>query len=171
MLGPDKGNCRLEGKWKSLMSQEERYGDRDGTYSAWHRKNSTKRYVGIEHAQLLAMIDVDVCLWVEYDDGTKDPVLLVETARDVGQEWKPSIVTQRLAERACVPAVCLLYTPADDPNPADDRWPDIKAFRARMIQPYQPNWLRLSPEQWAKALLDLRKSGAQVIDKLLGRTS
>lgn len=70
------------------MSQEERYGARDMSYSAWHRRNSTRRFIGIEYAQLLAMIDVDVSLYVEYDDKTKMPLALIEIAIDVGQESK-----------------------------------------------------------------------------------
>ena len=50
--------------------QEEKYGTRDRAYSAWHRRKSTRRFIGIEHAQLLAMIDLDASLYVEYDDGT-----------------------------------------------------------------------------------------------------
>lgn len=82
--------------------QEERYGTRDRTYSAWHRRLSTRRFVGIDRAQLLAMIDLDASLYVEYDDRTKEPVALIETARDVGQEHKPVTVTRRLAVRPAV---------------------------------------------------------------------
>lgn len=65
--------------------QEEQYGTRDLTYSAWHRRLSTRRFVGIERAQALAMIDLDAALYIEYDQGSKHPVALIETARDVGQ--------------------------------------------------------------------------------------
>ena len=82
------------------MAQEEKYGTRDRTYSAWHRRLSTQRFVGIEKAQLLAMIDLDAALYVEYDDGTKEPLALIETAQDVGQAYKPATVTLRLAKRA-----------------------------------------------------------------------
>ena len=64
------------------MSQEERHGTRDRSYSAWHRRQSTRRYIGIEKATLLAMIDLDASLYVEYDDGTKEPLALIETAQD-----------------------------------------------------------------------------------------
>jgi len=66
--------------------QEERYGQRDRAYSAWHRRLSTRRFVGIDRAQLLAMIDLDAALYVDYDDRTKEPVALIETAMDVGQD-------------------------------------------------------------------------------------
>ena len=70
------------------MPHEEVTGTRDRTYSAWHRRMSTRRYVGIEAAQTLGMIDLDASLYVEYDDSTKEPLALIETARDVGQEFK-----------------------------------------------------------------------------------
>lgn len=68
--------------------QEERFNIRDLTYSAWHRRLSTRRFVGIEKAQSLAMIDLDGALYIEYDDGSKRPVALIETAIDVGQHTK-----------------------------------------------------------------------------------
>src|SRR5688500_12286183 len=83
----DAGNCCMEG---CVMSQEERFGTRDRSYSAWHRRNSTRRFVGIERAQTLAMIDLDASLYVEYDDATKEPIALIETAIDCGQEFKPA---------------------------------------------------------------------------------
>lgn len=149
------------------MSQEERWNDRDLTYSAWHRPKSTGRFVGIEKAQLLAMIDLDVCLYVEYDDATKDPVMLAEVARDIGQEWKTATVTQRLAERANIPAFTVLYTLANHSNPSDERWSDIYEFRVRMIYPYKGQWERMIPRQWAEKLLQIRLLGSQAVDQAL----
>ena len=82
------------------MTQEERYGTRDGAYSAWHRRYSIRRFVGIENAQLLGMIDVDTILWVEYKDKERWPTVLIETAQDVGQPYKTATVTQNLAKMA-----------------------------------------------------------------------
>ena len=79
------------------MTQEERRGTRDMSYSAWHRRKSTSRFVGIEKAQTLAMIDLDAALYVEYDDSEKRPLALIEVAVDVGQRWKAGTVTQLLA--------------------------------------------------------------------------
>ena len=70
--------------------QTERYGTRDQAYSAWHRCQSTRRYVGIEQAARLSMIDLDGALFVEYDNGDREPLALIETARDVGQPVKPA---------------------------------------------------------------------------------
>lgn len=38
--------------------QEEVYAIQDRSYSAWHRRHSTRRFVGIDRAQLLAMVDL-----------------------------------------------------------------------------------------------------------------
>jgi len=147
------------------MAQEEQYGTRDGSYSAWHRRNSTKRFVGIEKAQNLAMIDLDVSLYVEYDDTEKHPLCLIETAVDVGQKWKPGTVTRELARRAGLRAYVLLYTLGDEPNPADDRWPDITGFRARRLWP-EPvtTWRHFTPAEWAEALVNIRSHMARRLD-------
>lgn len=147
------------------MSQEERHGgQRDLTYSAWHRRHSTRRFVGINQAQLLAQIDLDASLWVEYDDGTKEPLALIESARDVGQ-WKPGTVTRKLAEKAGIPAFVVLYTPSQSMNPADKRWPDIARFRVRELAPTsRTDWKVYTPEEWARKLLSLREDQSKRLD-------
>ena len=148
------------------MAQEERYGYRGREYSVWHRRNSTRRFVGIEHAQRLAMIDIDVAVFHEYDDGTKEPVALVEVARDIGQNHKPATVTQRLAAKAKIPAYVVLYTLSDQMNPADKTCRDIQAFRVRLLSPYVTDWLSMSPVEWANYLLQVREFVAGVCDGL-----
>lgn len=145
--------------------QEECFGTRDRTYSAWHRRLSTRRFVGIDRAQLLAMIDLDASLYVEYDDGTKEPVALIETARDVGQDHKPVTVTRRLAMRAGLPCYLLLYTPGDTQNPADQRWRDITHFRIKRVWPRpEAAWRKIAPGEWAQALLQIRTWAARRLD-------
>lgn len=152
------------------MSQEERYGARSRAYSAWHRRRSTRRFVGIEKAQLLAMIDLDGVSWVEYDDQTKEPIILVETARDVGQACKPSTVTRAVAKR-CVPvlpAYVVLYTESDQPNPADPDCPDITAFRVKRIWPEPVTaWRTFKPQEWAQMLVEIRTRSTTLLDKAL----
>jgi hypothetical protein len=139
------------------VPHEEKYGSRDRSYSAWHRRLSTRRFIGIERAQLLAMIDLDASLYVEYDDGTKEPLALIETARDVGQDYKTATVTKKLAERANMPCFVLLYTIGTAPNPADHLWPDITSFRVKRLWPKPEfQWRTVTPEAWANTLLRLR---------------
>lgn len=150
------------------MAQEEKYNNRNRHYSAWHRRLSTGRFVGIEKAQLLAMIDLDASLYVEYDDGTKEPVALIETAQDVGQVYKTATVTAKLACRANLPCYVVLYTLSDKLNPADRKWKDISEFRARRLFPRpETDWRVFSPNEWAHVLLTIRERGAEYIDHLL----
>lgn len=146
--------------------QEEKYNTRDRSYSAWHRRMSTRRFIGIEHAQLLAMIDLDASLYVEYDDGTKEPLALIETARDTGQPWKTATVTLNLAKRADLPCFVVLYKLSDKKNPFDTQWFDIAEFRVKRLHPKPSDqWEVCSPEEWAKRLLKMREWQAQKIDK------
>jgi hypothetical protein len=152
------------------MAQEEIFNTRDRSYSAWHRRQSTRRFVGIERAQALAMIDLDASLYVEYDDGTKEPLALVETAMDRGQAMKPATVTKRLAQRCVpmVPAYVLLYTLGEQPNPADERYKDIECFRVRRVWPEpETPWEKYTPKQWADRLVLLREWSARRIDRTL----
>ena len=150
------------------MSQEERYGTRDMSYSAWHRRNSIRRYVGIEAAQTLAMIDLDGSLWIEYDDKTKEPVALVETAMDVGQWGKPCTVTRNLAKRANMPCFVLLYKlSATRRNPADTAYFDVESLRVKRVypEPEDRQWSILTPDAWARMLITIRRQGAATIDR------
>lgn len=148
------------------MSQEELFNDRNRAYSAWHRRHSTQRFIGIENAQLLAMIDLDASLYVEYDDQTKDPIALIETAIDIGQPYKTATVTTKLAQRARIPCYVVLYKLSSSPNPADPTWNDIESFRIKRLYPEpEKDWRTLSPKEWAEGLLKIRKVGARVIDR------
>lgn len=147
------------------MTQEERYNHRERSYSAWHRRNSTRRYIGIENAQLLAMIDLDASLYVEYDDGDKEPLALIETARDIGQTYKSAAVTLNLARRADLPCFVVLYTLSDKRNPVDSNWPDISQFRVMRLYPKrETTWRVLTPQEWADTLLRLRAWKASKLD-------
>jgi hypothetical protein len=148
------------------MSQRERYGRRDLTYSAWHRVESTRRFVGVEKAQALGMIDLDAVPFVEYDDGSKEPLALIETARDVGQSLKVATVTKNLAKRSGLSAFTVLYTPGQRPNPADPAWPDIEVFRVARIWPEPTGWVAVSPSLWAHSLLRIRTRAARTLDDL-----
>lgn len=150
------------------MPQREVFGTRDRSYSAWHRIDSIRRFVGIEKAQALGLIDLDASLYVEYDDNTKDPLILIETAMDNGQDIKPATVTARLAQR-CTPTVLayvLLYKLSDVSNPADPTCKDIVSFRAQQLHPVKEReWTTFTPKQWAAYLLVLREWASKQIDE------
>jgi hypothetical protein len=148
------------------MPQHEVYGQRDLSYSAWHRAKSTQRYVGIELAGLLSMIDLDASLWVEYDEDTKVPLALIETAIDKGQQFKPTTVTLNLAVRAGLPCYTLLYKLSEKKNPANLNYQDIEQFRVKRLNPNpEREWTIVTPEQWAQNLLKLRKWAAAKLDR------
>lgn len=144
---------------------EQRFTLIDRAYSAWHRRFSIARFVGIEKAQLLSMIDLDAALYVEYDDRTREPLALIETARDTGRGWKSSTITARLARRAGLPCYCVLYTCANDPNPADPRYFDVIRLRVLRRWPRpETKWRTLTPHAWAHALLQIRAWSARRLD-------
>jgi hypothetical protein len=146
--------------------QEERYGSRDRTYSAWHRRHSTRRYVGLEKAQLLSMIDLDGALYCEFDGRSSEPLALIETALDRGQGRKAATVTRRLAQRAGLPAYAVLYRQADYRNPADPSQWDIDQFRVRRLWPTpERGWRTLNPLEWAEALIQIREWAAARFDR------
>jgi hypothetical protein len=148
------------------MSQEERSGIRDRTYSAWHRRGSMRRFVGLERAQLLAMCDIDAALWLEHDDLSKEPLALIETARDVGQGYKSGTVLYRLAKRAKLPAYVCMYRLGNDPNPADPSCNDVASFKVRRIYPRpESGWRELTPAQWATGLLQIRQWTTRRLDQ------
>ncbi len=149
MPGADQGTHCLEG----LMSQQERYGSRDLTYSAWHRKDSTGRFVGIGLASTLTMIDVDC---VECDRYNK-PIALIETARDVGQPYKPATMTTELAMLSGLVAYLVLYTPSQRKNPAYPEYQDIDSFRVKRLWPEPEHFFTIyTPEEWTRRLVELR---------------
>ncbi len=83
------------------MSRHERYGTRDLTFSRWHRTLSNDA----------TCIDLDFC---EYCNHCKKPLALIETARDVGQAFKPTTILRELAKQADIPAWLILYTIRED---------------------------------------------------------
>lgn len=148
------------------MAQEEQYGTRGMEYSSWHRRQSTRRFVGIENAQLLAMIDLDVTLYVEYDDKTKEPIALIEVAMDIGQPYKTATVTKKLSEKANIPSIVVLYKLSNNVNPADIKCMDIESFRVKRLYPKpEHEWRTLTPQQYAEMLLTVRQWSSRNIDR------
>lgn len=112
------------------------------------------------------MIDIDAVLFVEYDNDGKQPLVLIETARDVGQRVKPTTVLCALAKRADLPAWVVLYRPSESFNPADHNWPDIESFRVRRVWPHPiKEWTRVTPKEWAQWLVEIRRKAADKLDR------
>ena len=144
------------------MTQTERYGSRSLAYSAWHRTKSIQRFVESNAvARQLAQIDLDHTLWIEYQDKTREVLALIEEAQDVEQSYKCGDVTKNLASRVnCdgIPALIVLWTPAETRNPADASQFDIKSFRVKRIWPEpETDWEVLTPKEYAQKLLAMRQ--------------
>ena len=80
------------------MSLQERYGTRDLTFSKWHRPPNLPDFC--------SAIDID---FLEYCSVCGKPLALIETARDVGQPYKPTTVLKRLSVVSGIPAYLILY--------------------------------------------------------------
>jgi hypothetical protein len=122
------------------MGRWERTGIRDLTFSNWHRQI---------HGDPLRMVDVD---GLEFCRKCKQPLALIETGLDYGQDSKWTGALAGLARRAGVPAFCLLYTKSGETCAVDHRGAcqrlgcshGIARFRARRIEP-APNPFAIMP--------------------------
>lgn len=135
------------------MSRYERYATRSLVYSKWHRF-----YLGDNEP----MIDLD---GIEYCPECNKSLALIETARDVGQGWKPTSVLYAHAESAQTLALCVLYSVSEDTDEQSgcDCQPDkvidgcdhgISSFRVRRVWPRPKSraWNRMSPEEFGDRL-------------------
>lgn len=143
--------------------QPRKFTEIDLSYSTWHRTASIKRFVGSRQAYELSMIDLDATMWVEYNQASRIPVALIETARDVGQTYKTYTVTRNLAEMAGLPALLCLYKLSGNLNPINrpgEQWRDIQQFRVLRLTPrFTGEWSILSPKQYAEMLIRMRRVG------------
>ena len=117
------------------MSRQERFGTRDLTYSAWHRRLEDD----------LTYIDVD---GLEYCRRCRAPLALIELARDVGQGFKATPVIRQLATRSGVPAYLVFYKPNGEQ--------DIERFRVAQLWPIYTDTIIMSPDKYASFLRSLR---------------
>lgn len=122
------------------MSRKERCGYRDLTYSMWHRNIE-------DYDQCtLPYVDIDA---VEYCQKCKEPLALIETAQDVGQEFKATTVMRKLAAKAGLPAYLVLYRKS--PIGVIDR------FRVKLLYPRYTLWHIMYPEKYIAFLKMLRE--------------
>lgn len=133
------------------MSQNERTGVRDLLYSRWHRSASISRFIGLKVAAIIKTVDID---WCEACHWCDEPVALIETQRSQRGPKRAS-VTQKLAERAKMPAYSVAYEPSADGA-------DISGFTVRQIAPYEGDVRRMLPPDYAFWLVSLRNDHNEV---------
>ena len=101
--------------------------------------------------QLEKKIDIDQ---VEICKKCKSPLAVVETAYDVGQNFKSFIVTQLIAERLKVPGLVTLYQ-------VDKKSNEIINFRVKKIYPTESDGFYNVPPylyvKWLKRLHEKHK--------------
>lgn len=143
---------------------EEQYGNRDGEllYSRWHRPASMRRFVGVDVADAMSMINIDHIYrcdrWASYCGHCRRTQLIVESALDFGQSDKVARVTARLASDLRIPAVALvaLITPTADGQ-------DIERFRVKQVAPLGAiherlrGWQEFSPQKYVDLLVWFRR--------------
>ena len=99
-------------------------------YSLWHRSLPEK----------LGMLDIDacgICL------NCKTPLYLAETAFDVGQPWKATTTTKKLANLAALPSFLVFYK-VDGPS--------ITSFRIKQLTPWRSEEMFMLPSGWLQVM-------------------
>ena len=117
------------------------------------------------------MADIDAGMWIEYDypGGAIEPVMLIETKVDIGQESVSAEFLRALARRANVPAYIVLYTQSETFNPTAhyQNTPDIEMFRVReLYREHSFTWSYYSPREYIQLLTDTRNKEIQRLSPL-----
>ncbi len=112
--------------------RNERYGERDLTYSQWHRRLD----------DFVTYIDIDAC---EYCHRCRDPLVLIELAKDVGQPYKTTTVLRKLAVKAGIRGYLVLYKV----NSSTD---EIIQFKLQQVSPVWSKGKPMPPEEYANWL-------------------
>ena len=108
------------------------YAFSNGKYSDWHRK-----YDGI------AYIDIDS---VECCTDCYEPLAIIETCYDKGQQWKATTLSKIIAERLNIPCFLVFYKEVS---------PTSLTFRIKRIRSRKSQFQIMSEDQWVKILRSL----------------
>jgi len=108
------------------------YAFSNGKYSDFHRK-----YDGI------AYIDVDAVECCMY---CYEPLAIIETCYDKGQEWKATTLSKIIAERLNIPCFLVFYK---------ELTPSSLTFRIKRIKSRKTQFQIMSEDQWVKILRSL----------------
>ena len=108
------------------------YAFSNGKYSDWHRK-----YDGI------AYIDVDSVECCQY---CYEPLAIIETCYDKGQEWKAATLSKIIAERLNIPCFLVFYK---------ELTPSSLTFRIKRIKSRKTEFRLMSEDEWVIILRSL----------------
>ena len=108
------------------------YAFSNGKYSDWHR-----RYDGISY------IDVDSVECCQY---CYEPLAIIETCYDKGQEWKATTLSKIIAERLNIPCFLVFYK---------ELTPSSLTFRIKRIKSRKTEFRLMSEDEWVIILRSL----------------
>ena len=108
------------------------YAFSNGNYNDWHRK-----YDGI------AMIDVDSVECCQY---CYEPLAIIETCYDKGQQFKATTLSKIIAERLNIPCWLVFYK---------ELTPSSLTFRIKRIKSRKTEFRLMSEDEWVIILRSL----------------
>jgi len=108
------------------------YAFSNGNYNDWHRK-----YEGI------AMIDVDSVECCQY---CYEPLAIIETCYDKGQQFKATTLSKIIAERLNIPCWLVFYK---------ELTPSSLTFRIKRIRSSKTEFQLMNEDQWVHILRSL----------------
>ena len=108
------------------------YAFSNGDYNDWHRK-----YDGI------AMIDVDSVECCQY---CYEPLAIIETCYDKGQQFKATTLSKIIAERLNIPCWLVFYR---------ELTPSSLTFRIKRIRSSKTEFRLMNEDQWVHILRSL----------------
>ena len=107
------------------------YAFSNGKYSDFHRKYDGIAYIDVD--------SVECCMYCY------EPLAIIETCYDKGQEWKATTLSKIIASRLNIPCFLVFYK---------ELTPSSLTFRIKRIRSRQTKFQIMSEDQW---VIELRK--------------
>jgi len=108
------------------------YAFSNGKYSDWHRKYDGISYIDID--------SVECCIHCY------EPLAIIETCYDKGQEWKATTLSKIIAERLNIPCFLVFYK---------ELTPSSLTFRIKRIKSRKTEFRLMSEDEWVIILRSL----------------
>ena len=108
------------------------YAFSNGKYSDWHRKYDGIAYIDVDY--------VECCMYCY------EPLAIIETCYDKGQEWKATTLSKIIAERLNIPCFLVFYK---------ELTPSSLTFRIKRIKSRKTDFRLMSEDQWVIILRSL----------------
>jgi len=108
------------------------YAFSNGLYSDWHRKYDGISYIDVD--------SVECCMYCY------EPLAIIETCYDKGQEWKATTLSKIIAERLNIPCFLVFYK---------ELTPGSLTFRIKRIRSSKTEFRLMNEDQWVHILRSL----------------